>query len=194
MQKDVQICVVGKVFRPNEQKVLALNRTLNEYFRLVKWYLTFNSKSVNFLHKNYYEKAKVFFNLNSALIQTARDKTIEILKSFEKNRKGNSILRLKKISIRFDKRCYNFSKTVNILTPYWLTLSLNRRERVNLPIVFGEKQRQRIEEAFRGEWKFATVEMVKRNKEWYAHFTLKKTIEVSDEPGTSHVLFDANFL
>jgi putative transposase len=184
LQKDVQICVVGKVFRPNRQKVLTLNRTLNEYFRLVNWYLTFNSKSVNFLHKNYYEKAKVFFNLNSALIQTARDKAIEILKSFEKNRKGNSILRLKKISIRFDKRCYNFSKTVNILTPYWLTLSLNRRERVNLPIVFGEKQRQRIEEAFRGEWNFTTVEMVKRNKEWYAHFTLKKTIEVSDEPET----------
>jgi transposase len=58
---------------------------------------------------------------------------------------------------------------------------LNRRERISLPIVFGE--RQRIEEAFRGEWKFATVEMVKRDGEWYAHFVLKKT-EVPDEPET----------
>jgi len=59
---------------------------------------------------------------------------------------------------------------------------LNRRERISLPIVFGEKQR--IEEAFRGEWKFTTVEMVKRDGEWYAHFVLKKAVEVPDEPET----------
>jgi transposase len=106
------------------------------------------------------------------------------LKSFEENRKEDSVLRLKRISIRFDKRCYSFSRTTNVLTPYWLTLSLNRRERISLPIVFGEKQRQRIEEAFRGEWQFTTVEMIKRDGEWYAHFVLKRTIEVPDEPET----------
>ena len=52
MQKDVQVTVVGKVFKPNRLKVLALNRTLSEYFRLVKWYLGFNSKSKSFLHEN----------------------------------------------------------------------------------------------------------------------------------------------
>jgi hypothetical protein len=81
LQKEAQICVVGKVFRPNKSKVLALN---------------------------------------------------------------------------------------NALTPYWLTLSLNRKERISLPIVFGGKQKQRIEEALKGEWKFAAVEMVKRDGEWYA--------------------------
>ena len=184
MKKDVQVTVVGKVFKPNRLKVLALNRALNEYFRLVKWYLSFNSKSKSFLHGNCYEKAKQLFNMNTALIQTARDKAVEVLKGFEKNRKDDSVLRLKRISIRFDKRCYSFSKTTNVLTPYWLTLSLNRKERVSLPIVFGEKQEQRIEEAFRGEWKFTTVEMVKRNGEWYAHLVLTKTVELIDEPET----------
>jgi IS605 OrfB family transposase len=184
MQKDVQICVIGKVFKPNRLKVLALNRTLNEYFRLVKWYLTFNSKSKIFLHENCYEKAKELFNLNSALIQTARDKAVEILKAFEETRKEDSILRLERISIRFDRRCYSFSKTTNVLTPYWLTLSLNKRERISLPIVFGEKQRGRIEEALRGEWKFKTVEMVKRDGKWYAHFILERSVEIPDEPET----------
>ena len=185
MRKEVQVCVIGKVFKPNKGKVLALNRALSEYFRLVRWYLSFNSTSETFLHENCYEKAKEFFNLNTALIQTARDKAIEILKSFEENRKEDSVLRLKKVSIRFDKRCYKFFKTTNVLTPYWLTLSLSRRgERVSLPIVFGERQRQRIEEAFKGEWQFTTVEMVKRDGEWYAHFILKKTVEVPDEPET----------
>jgi len=184
VKKDVQICVVGKVFKPNREKVLALNTTLVEYFKLVKWYLTFNSKSKMFLHKNGYEVAKGLFSLNTALIQTARDKAVEVLKSFEKNRKEDSILRLKRISVRFDNRCYTFSKTTNILTPYWLTLSLSRRERISLPIVFGERQKQRIEEAFRGEWRFGTVEMVKRNGVWYAHFVLYKTVTLPDDPET----------
>ena len=184
MRKDVQITVVGKVFKPNRRKVLALNRCLKDYFQLVKWYLRFNSSSKKFLHEKGYEKAKRLFNLNTALIQTARDKVVEVLKSFNENKKGNSVLKLKRISIRFDKRCYRFSKTTNVLTPYWLTLSLNRRRKVSLPIVFGEAQRERIDEAFRGEWNFTTVEMIKRNGEWYAHFVLKKTVEFPDESET----------
>jgi len=139
LQKDVQVTVVGKVFKPNPGKVLALNKTLDEYFKLVRWYLDFNSKSKKFLHENSYEHAKGLFNLNTALIQTARDKAVEVLKSFDKCKNEDSILRLKCISIRFDKRCYSFSKTTNVLTPYWLTLSLNKRKRISLPIVFGER-------------------------------------------------------
>jgi hypothetical protein len=58
--------VVGKVFKPNRLKFSALNRTLDEYFRLVKWYLRFNSKSKSILHENGYEKAEELFNLNTA--------------------------------------------------------------------------------------------------------------------------------
>jgi len=184
LQKEVKITVIGKVFKPNKKKVLALNKALSEYFRLVKWYLSFNSTSKTFLHNNYYEKAKEIFNLNTALIQTARDKAVETLKSFKESRKSDSVLRLKRISIRFDKRCYKFSKTSNVLTPYWLTLSLRKNENISLPIVFGERQRQRIEEALRGEWQFTTVEMVKRDGVWYAHFVLKKIVEVPDRPET----------
>ncbi|RLE41400.1 transposase, partial [Candidatus Woesearchaeota archaeon] len=79
LQRDVQLTVIGKVFKPNPNKVLALNMTLKEYFRLVRWYLSFNSTSKTFLHGNGYEKAKRLFNLNTALIQTARDKAVEIL-------------------------------------------------------------------------------------------------------------------
>jgi len=45
------VCVVGKVFKPNRLKVLALNKTLGEYFRLVEWYLNFNSRLKSFLHE-----------------------------------------------------------------------------------------------------------------------------------------------
>ncbi|TDA27203.1 MAG: hypothetical protein DSO00_06830, partial [Archaeoglobi archaeon] len=61
LQKEAQICVVGRVFRPNKSKVLALNKTLREYFKLVKWYLGYNSTSKKFLHEKCYEKAKELF-------------------------------------------------------------------------------------------------------------------------------------
>jgi len=69
-------------------------------------------------------------------MQMAREKTVETLKSF----KENSILRLKRISIRFNKRCYKFSKTSNVLTPNRLTLSLRKNENISLPIIFGETE------------------------------------------------------
>jgi len=78
MRKEVMITVVGKVFKANKGKILALNRCLEEYFRAVKYFLSFNSTSKTFLHRNGYEKAKQMFNLNTALIQTARDKAVEI--------------------------------------------------------------------------------------------------------------------
>ncbi|WP_456486943.1 RNA-guided endonuclease TnpB family protein, partial [Candidatus Alkanophaga liquidiphilum] len=53
-----------------------------------------------------------------------------------------------------------------------------------MPIVFGERQRKFIEKALQGKWEFCTVEMVKRNGEWYAHFVLKKEIELIDEQET----------
>jgi hypothetical protein len=62
-----------------------------------------------------YGKAKELFN--TPLIRL-RDKAVEISKSFERNKKDNSILRLKRVSMRFDRRCYRFSKTTNVLTPY----------------------------------------------------------------------------
>ena len=64
-------------------------------FRLVKWYLGFNSKSKSFLHENEngYDKAKGLFNLNMALIRAAGDKAVEILKSFAENKKEDSVLR-----------------------------------------------------------------------------------------------------
>jgi putative transposase len=182
--KEIQITIVGKVFNANKNKLLILNQTLEEYFELVKWYLNFNIVSKKELHNKSYEKAKETFNLNTALIQTARDKAIETMKSFNKIKRKSSKPKLKRIAIRFDERCYKFDKTNNVLTPYWLTLSVNKVKRISLPIVFGEKQKQRIEEALKNEWKFTTVEMVKHNKEWYAHFVLKKKISIINKPET----------
>lgn len=58
--------MVGKVWNADEGKILALNKCLNECFRVVKFFLSFNS----------------------TLIQTVRDKAVGVLKSFNEWRKN----------------------------------------------------------------------------------------------------------
>ncbi|MBD3193548.1 MAG: IS200/IS605 family element transposase accessory protein TnpB [Candidatus Lokiarchaeota archaeon] len=182
--KKLNVCIIGKVFNPNFSKLLQLNSVLKEYFNAVKWYLSFDSTSKKWLHDNAYESAKQNFKLKTALIQSARDKAVEILKSFRKCKKKDSKLRLKYTTIRFDERSYTFSKTTNQLTPFWLSLSLNGRGRTSFPIIFGKRQEDYINRAIVGDYKFKSVEMSKKNGVWYAHFNLEREVEVSKTPKT----------
>ena len=100
MKKEVQLTVEGKVFRPNRKKVLALNRCLEEYSGAVEWYLNFNSTSKTFLHKNGYERAKQLFNLNTALIQTARDKAVGAVNSPNSQMKSWRKVRMEREKLR----------------------------------------------------------------------------------------------
>ena len=183
MFSKLQITIIGKVFKPNLNKLLKLNKILDEYFKCVKWYLSFNSTSKKLLHEEKYEEAKNRFSLKTALIQSARDKAVEILKSFKKVKKEHSNLTPKYICIRFDKRSYRLDKTNNTLTPYWLSLSLNGNGRTSFPIIFGKREKF-IEEAFNGGYCFKSLEMKKRDGSWYSHFTLEKEVMVPDEPET----------
>ena len=61
MQKDTRVCVVGKVFRPNERKILALNRCLSGYLRLIRWHLPLNNVSKTYLHRKGYGYAREDF-------------------------------------------------------------------------------------------------------------------------------------
>jgi len=183
--ESVRLTIIGKVLRPNKWKILALNRCQERYFKLVRWYLSFSSTSKRFLHERCYSEARRRFGFNAALTQTARDKAVEIMRSLKmlsrraKCKEPSS----KRVSIRFDTRCFTLERAKTKLTPYWLTLKINRNTKITLPIKFGKKQSELIDSALNGEWKICTVEMVKRDEEWYAHISLKKEVTY-DEPET----------
>ncbi|MBD3196066.1 MAG: hypothetical protein GF317_13490 [Candidatus Lokiarchaeota archaeon] len=96
MQSIVQLTVIGKVFNPNKGKVLSLNRDLDQYINCMRWYLSFKPTSKQKLHKDAYHKAKQRFELKTALLQSARDKAVEIYTSFRKVKKKGSRLHLRK--------------------------------------------------------------------------------------------------
>ena len=114
MKKEVRICIIGKVYNPNFRKLLKLNKCLEQYFKLVRFYIKEIEKQKTTskvkLHNSTYEQVKQKYHLPSALTQSARDKAVEIYRSFRKNSKKNSKLKLKRISIRFDKRITHFQK------------------------------------------------------------------------------------
>ncbi|MBD3215292.1 MAG: transposase, partial [Candidatus Lokiarchaeota archaeon] len=73
-----------------------LNRDLDQYVECVRWYLSFKPTSRNKLHKDTYKNAKERFELKMALLQSARDKAVEIYKSFENVKGKDSELHLRK--------------------------------------------------------------------------------------------------
>ncbi|MBD3196229.1 MAG: hypothetical protein GF317_14320 [Candidatus Lokiarchaeota archaeon] len=68
MQSIVQLTVIGKVFKPNKENLLSLNRDLDQYINCVRWYLSFKPISKRKLHKDAYHKAKQRFELKTALL------------------------------------------------------------------------------------------------------------------------------
>jgi len=121
----LQLTVIGKVFNPKAGKILALNRDLDQYMACVTWYYVFQPTSKTQLHHDAYQSPKTKFNLKTALLQSARDKAVEIYTSFQQVKEKNSQFCLKKCCLRFDERSFAFTKAKTKLTPYWLHLSLS---------------------------------------------------------------------
>jgi len=188
---------MGKAQSLNKTKSYRLNTAMEKYFCLVKSYLSTGITSGSVLHEMMYDDVKNDFNLNTNLINTARSKAVEILKSYNKTgnvknkkKRQNKKLRVRKTSIRFNSRAFKFSKTNNILTPYWVTLSLTgvMAERINIPISLGKKQTDKLEKKLNNGWYVKSIDMVKKNSEWYVHLILEKWIKFEEPKDINTVI------
>jgi putative transposase len=175
----VKIAVQGKILNPNKEKRHKLNFVLEKYLRVVKFFASFKVKDKKLLQQKGYEEARRRLGLSSTLTQTARDKAAELTKANE----GREF-HIHQVSIRVNYRAFKLVKRDTKLTPYWLYLKLDG-EGVWYPVQFGERQREMIEDALSddSEWSLQQVELVKRDGEWYAYFTLEKPFK-NYEPQT----------
>ena len=197
-EKFLQTTIIGKAQNMNKTKSYRLNIAMEKYFDLIKLYTSTGITSRAALHNLMYDGVKNDFNINTALIQTAANKATEILKSYNETgkkignnkKKQNRKLRLNKTSIRFDSRTFKFSRTDNILTPYWVTLSLTgiKAERISVPIMLGKKQTIKLEEKLKNGWRVKSVEMVKKNKEWRVHLILEKWVKFEEPKNVKTVI------
>jgi putative transposase len=175
----VKIAVQGKILNPNKEKRHKLNIVLEKYLRVVKFFASFKIKDKKLLQQKGYEEARRRFGLSSTLTQTARDKAAELVKANE----GREF-HIHRVSIRVNYRAFKLVKRDTKLTPYWLYLQFDG-EGAWCPVQFGERQREMIEDALSedSERSLQQVELVKRDGEWYAYFTLEKPFK-NYEPQT----------
>jgi len=168
LRAEVKVAVQGKILNPNKEKRHKLNVVLEKYLKAVKFFASFKIKDKNLLQQKAYEEARRRFGLSSTLTQTARDKAVELVKANE----GREF-HVHEVSIRVNYRAFKLVRRDTKLTPYWLYLQLDG-DGVWYPVQFGETQRQMINESEDNEWSLQQVELVKRDGEWYAYFTLEK--------------------
>lgn len=180
MQNKLYITIEGKIHQPNKRKTDILNKLLINYMKVIREYAR-EIITHKQLSKEVDKQIRLKYNITmyNSLITTARDKAWIYTKL---NRPRKKLP--KRCSIRFDDK-YKLNKTGNTLTPYWLTLNINEYiNNVNLPIIFGDKQKQLIEEYLAGQWQLISVELVKKQQCWYAQFVLKKFVKTTDNPQT----------
>ncbi|MEM0079094.1 MAG: hypothetical protein QXL40_02305 [Nitrososphaerota archaeon] len=136
--RDVKITVIGRVpERVDKLTVLRLNRCLEKYFNVVKFFLSFNNTSLKELHGMAYREATIrFSSLPTALIETAMKKAVEILRVFQESRREDGKLKLKRISVRFDDRA---SKIERLQAGCQLYLKVDGGERITMQVVFIER-------------------------------------------------------
>jgi hypothetical protein len=179
LRAEVKVAVQGKILNPNKEKRHKLNVVLEKYLKAVKFFASFKIKDKNLLQQKAYEEARRRFGLSSTLTQTARDKAVELVEANE----GREF-HVHEVSMRVNYRAFKLVRRDTKLTPYWLYLKLDG-DGVWYPVQFGERQRQMIDDALSddGEWSLQQVELVKRDGEWYAHFTLERPFK-NYEPKT----------
>jgi len=168
LKAEVKVAVQGKILNPNKEKGHKLNVVLEKYLKAVKFFASFKINDKKLLQQKAYKEARRRFGMSSTLTQTARDKAVELVKANE----GREF-HVHRVSIRVNYRAFKLVRRDTKLTPYWLYLKLDG-DGVWYPVQFGE--RQMIVDALSddSEWSLQQVELVKRDGEWYAHFTLEK--------------------
>ncbi|PSN89750.1 transposase, partial [Candidatus Marsarchaeota G1 archaeon OSP_B] len=179
MKAEVKVAVQGKILNPNKEKRHKLNVVLEKYLKAVKFFASFGIKDKNLLQQRAYKEARRRFGLSSTPTQTARDKAVELVKANE----GREF-HIRKVSIRVNYRAFKLVRRDTKLTPYWLYLKLDG-DGAWYPVQFGERQREMIDNVLsdHSEWSLQQVELVKRDGEWYAYFTLEKPFK-NYEPQT----------
>ena len=168
-----------KAFEPTRVKkqfmalLLENSRLMNEYLSLMQAHQT---TSKQHLHLLSYERLTQALKLPAAVVQTARDKAVQIYRSHLAMKKDGPDCKLPcfrmTTPVRLDRRCFNIIETKNKLT-YVAAMSV-KGGRVHVPLLGQRYQYRQLRKIVAGELKLGSVELVKRGEDFYFHLAIKK--------------------
>ena len=153
-----------------------------------------NTKAINFC-LNKARKGKVInhnlvykdlrkLNLPATVIHGARDKSVEIIKSFYKRKGKKSFPILKKSKVRFDNVVTKLRHTDNKLYPQFISLLYKAGvkgksdNRIELPLILNSDYQKEIIKQIGNNFKLGSTELVKYKDNFYVHISYSKEIKL----------------
>jgi len=167
---NVQKTLKFKIIHPNKNKALSLNTTMRQYRKCINFYIHEIAKQTPL--PKIYQMATQQYNLQTGLIQTARDIAKEQYDSYKNNLDNPHFPHFTGLTtVRFDARSISFKENEGYYK-LWANIS-TVNGKVKVPVTSNEK----FIETLKAQ-KFKCVQMIYKNDEFHLHiiFEDKKTI------------------
>lgn len=184
---------VGQLSNSKEGK---LDTLLKKNTKAINFCLSKAKKGKKITHDLVYKDLRKM-NLPATVIHGARNKSIEILKSYLKakrrlenkkswkkeNRKVKFPV-VKTPSVRFDSRMIKLRHTKNKLYPQFVSLlykagiSGKSDNRIEIPLIVNSNYQKEVIKEIGNNYKLGSTELVKRNNEFYVHISYSKEVEI----------------
>lgn len=177
----IQTSIQFKVIQPNKNKALSLNTTMRQYRKCVNFYLHEIAKGTPLI--DIYQMAKQQYNLQTGLIQTARDIAKEQYDSYKNNPDNPRFPHFKGLmTIRFDHRSISFKKTPDGHYQWWANIS-TVNGKVKAPITSCDKYLNILKHN-----RFKCVQLKYRNGDFYLNVIFEEDKQIPKDKNFRHFI------
>ena len=175
----VQNTIQFKIIQPNKHKAMSLNTTMRQYRKCVNFYLHELAKGT--LLVDIYSMAKQQYNLQTGLVQTARDIAKEQYASYKNNPDNPWFPHFKGLTtIRFDHRSISFKETPDNYFRWWANIS-TVNGRVRVPVTSCDKYVDLLKNN-----RFKCVQLKYRKGSFYLNIVFEEDVKIPKEKDFRH--------
>ena len=176
----IQNTIQFKIIYPNKHKALSLNTTVRQYRKCINFYLHEIAKGTDL--KEIYQMAKQQYNLQTGLIQTARDIAKEQYDSYKNSPDNPHFPYFKGLTtVRFDRRNISFKETDGFYK-WWANIS-TVNGKVKVPVTSCEKYIDLLKNN-----RFKCVQLKYRKGDFYLNIIFEENREIPAEKDFEHFI------
>ena len=176
----VQNTIQFKIIQPNKHKALSLNTTMRQYRKCVNFYLHEIAKGTPIA--DIYQMAKQQYNLQTGLIQTARDIAKEQYDSYKNNPDNPKFPHFKGLmTMRYDHRSISFKETDGHFS-MWANIS-TVNGKVKVPLTSCDKYVELLKNN-----RFNSVQLKYSKGSFYLNVILEENKQIPKEKDFKHFI------
>ena len=172
-----------KIGKLSNNKTTILDRVINKNIKSINFCLDKAKNGEAITHNLVYKDLRKL-NLPSTIIAGARNKSIEIIKTYNKKKGKKTFPILKNGAIRYDNQVVKIRKTDNKLYKYFISLLYKATikgksdNRIELPLIINSEYQTEIIQQIGEIYKLGSTELLKKNNEFFIHISYSKEIDI----------------